>query len=107
MLFVKPRADSAGLNLCVWGRAQESKPLLSTIRNILLWLDFFCPVEDDTDPVVSPMRGVKKKWHGKATGITRWMNGQDAATEAIWRAQRKRRKRKHHINPWSSAWMTR
>lgn len=34
---------------------------------------------DDTDPVVSPMRGVKKKWHGKATGIKRWMNGQDAS----------------------------
>lgn len=94
MLFVKPRADSAGLNLCVWGRAQESKPLLSTIRNILLWLDFFCPVEDDTDPVVSPMRGVKKKWHGKATGIKRWMNGQDAATEAIWRAAKEEEEEK-------------
>lgn len=42
---------------------------------------------DDTDPVVSPMRGVKKKWHGNvAIEIKRWMNGQDAATEAIWGA---------------------
>lgn len=87
MLFVKPRADSAGLNLCVWGRAQESKPLTSTIRNIFLWLDFFYPVGDDTDPVVSPMRGVKKKWHGNAAiEIKRRMNGRDAATEAVWRA---------------------
>lgn len=89
MLFVKPRADSAGLNLCVWSRAQESKPLSSTIRNIFLWLEFFCPVGDDTDPVVSPMRGAKKKWHGKATEIKRWMNGQDMATEPIWRAAKK------------------
>ena len=87
MLFVKLRADSAGLNLCVWGRAQKPKPPTSTIRNIFLWLDFFCPVGDDTDPVVSPMRGVKKKWHGNvAIETKRWMNGQDAATEAIWGA---------------------
>lgn len=42
-----------------------------------------------TQTVVSPMRGAKKKWHGKATEIKRWMNGQDMATEPIWRAAKK------------------